>query len=39
MKMSAGGDDTKPAGPPIDKNEVKNKEKELIGKIKKLNEL
>jgi hypothetical protein len=37
--MSGGGDDSKPAAPPPDKNEVKNKEKELIAKIKKLNEL
>lgn len=35
----SGGDDSKPAAPPVDKNEVKNKEKELIAKIKKLNEL
>jgi len=37
MKMS--GDDSKPAAPPVDKNEVKTKEKEMIAKIKKLNEL
>lgn len=39
LKMSGGGDDSKPKdtapeGPKLDKSVVKNKEKELIAKIK-----
>ena len=34
VKMSTGGDDAKPDAPKVNKGEVKNKEKELIAKIK-----